>query len=443
MNRDETPRNLLDRVIRQNYPLALVGLAAFIVLILGLRTFNAVFYPVLHCEDGTEMLAYYWNHPYPVEIFRFYMGYISLIPNAVGFLSTFLFPLHVAPYVMVLFSLGIATTALSLFALRRFRPIMPDDKSRMLVCLMLALLPLGNFAMLTNLTYSMWHILLIAIVLMAAPPPKSTIAKLFQFIFIVLASWSHPLSILLIPIGVVLFFARPSLLDRIGNIGIVISTTAYAMFGVQAASSNATLSGETLIITYHSLMHRVIFESVFGNHARDILEHTTYPWLINVLALGISVLLVLAIWSYHKKHKSKINLVMVGFLTFVIFAITFLSIAGRSMELESIVVRWGHRYFYLQQLLFAFLVILYIIRTVEWKTMATSTRVVMAALAAIYIISLNVYNEGFFTTSKEQGVETIEFLKEAERQMNTGEGVKEPFIFSRGGEWDIKLIPHP
>ncbi len=163
-----TPHNLIDKVIAQNYPLALAGLFILIATILGLRTFDAVFYPVLHCEDGTEMLAYYWNHPHPAEVFRFYMGYISLIPNIVGFLAVSLFPLHLAPYVMVLFSLSTATTAVSLFALRRFRPIMPDDKSRMLVSLILALLPLGNFAMLTNLTYSMWHLLLIALVLMAA-----------------------------------------------------------------------------------------------------------------------------------------------------------------------------------------------------------------------------------------------------------------------------------
>jgi hypothetical protein len=268
-------------------------------------------------------------------------------------------------------------------------------------------------------------------------------ARLSQFIFIALASWSHPLSILLIPIGMVLFFTRPSPLDKIGNLGIVISAAAYAMFGVQATSSNATLNGKTFIVTYQYLMHRVIFESIFGDHVRDILEHTTYPWLINALALGLLALLALAVWSYHKKHNSRADLVMVGFLAFVILAITFLSAIGRSMKLEGIVESWGHRYFYLQQLLFAFLVIVYAVRAVEWKTMTTGTRVVMAVLAALYIISLNVSNESFFITSKEQGIGTIEFLKKAERQMHDGEGVNGPFTFPRGGEWDITLYPHP
>ncbi len=254
-----------------------------------------------------------------------------------------------------------------------------------------------------------------------------------------LTSWSHPLSILLIPIGIALFFMRPSLPDRIGNLGIVISTAAYARLGVQS-TAHATLNGHTWVVTFQYFMHRVIFEAIFGDHVRSILEQTTYPWLINVLAAGILALLALAVWPCHERHSAGNDWGMLGFLTFVMFAITFLSAAGRSIKLEGIGESWGHRYFYLQQLIFAFLVILYIVRTVEWETMASTTKALMLVLASLYLISLNVCNERFFITSREHGIATLQFLRKAEQQL---EHSAEPLIFPRGGEWDIVLAPRP
>lgn len=298
-----------------------LGLSAIIACILLMRCFNAAFYPILHSEDGTEMVAYYLTNPHPSEIFRFYQGYISLIPNTIGFLVTSLAPLYLIPYVFVAISIFFSTLALSIFSLKRFRFIMADDKSRMLVCLLLALIPLGNYALITTLAFSLNSIYIISLLLILAPGPISKKAWAAQFIFLVLAVFSHPLSILFIPICVMLFLARPSKPDRILNASMIVIAILYVLFGTVSRTMSYGIGIDTILTTFKYIAHRVVFEPIFGNHLRMILYDADQSLIITISAWIIVAGLCLFTLFFSKTERFSIkkHLPMLGCLLFIIF----------------------------------------------------------------------------------------------------------------------------
>ncbi|MCG8456828.1 MAG: hypothetical protein MI919_11155, partial [Holophagales bacterium] len=273
------------------------AVVAAVASILVFRSFNAVMYPILHCEDGTEMLAYYLNRPHPLGVFRDYAGYVSLMPNLMGYAAARLLPPHVAPYAMVGFSLAMATAALSLFVSRSFRFVVPKDRSRALICLIVASVPLGNHALITNLTYSLWHIFLIALLSILAPMPATSRGRLAQAGYLCLAICSHPLSIVFVPICLVLSIARRSRGERLRNLGILVVVLLYAWLGIR--STETAGSGEELAavgISAEYVAHRVVFESVFGNRMRMILQGSHQTWIILRLALcAVAILMSLVL----------------------------------------------------------------------------------------------------------------------------------------------------
>jgi hypothetical protein len=62
-------------------------------------------------------------------------------------------------------------------------------------------------------------------------------------------------------------------------------------------------------------------------------------------------------------------------------------------------------------------------------------------LLITYISYLNIHNEIFFSTSKEQGIETMRFLKYADYYIKSNNDGKSPkqLILYREGKWDIKI----
>lgn len=391
------------------------------------------------------MVAYYFNNPHLSGIFRFYAGYISLIPNMIGLLATSLFPLYITPYIMIAFSLAFATTLLSLFSLRRYRFIMPSDKARMLVCLLLAFIPRGNYAVITSLTFSMWHIFMIALAIIIAPFPKSNRARVGQCIFLALSICSHPSSFLFIPICLVLLFIRPSLPDRIVNSGIILMAVLYGILGIETAKVLPIIDSETFLFTFKFIMHRVIFESVLGGYLRSGLQHANQSLVINIFALWIVNGLWIVILLSNEARKSSLQeqLSLFGLICYVIFLMTFIAVAGRSMTDERYLLSaWEHRYYYTQQSLFVFIILLHIFRLINWKMLSNSLKIAILILICSYFSYLNIYNTIFFTTSKEEGIMTIGFLQSVSRRIahsEEGENYPQQMILKRGGQWDIKI----
>ncbi|HVC97567.1 MAG TPA: hypothetical protein VND64_28050, partial [Pirellulales bacterium] len=116
--------------------------------------------PPLFFEDGRELFAYYFEHREPSSILRSYAGYVSLAPNIVGYVGGWL-PVRWIPRTYSFCALFANSLACVLFYAKRFRPIVPSDTARATICLFLALMPLGDVAVLTLAMYMLWPLLIV------------------------------------------------------------------------------------------------------------------------------------------------------------------------------------------------------------------------------------------------------------------------------------------
>lgn len=421
---------------------AVILLGVVIGLILVLRSFTAVFYPILFNEDGTKMVAFFTNNPQASSVFRNYAGYVALLPNFFGWLAVRLLPLPWVPYALVWISVLIATAAQTLFALSRFRVVMPDDRARMMVCLLLALFPLGNHALVTNLTFSIWNVFIIALLLTVAPLPRSPRGLILQGVFVALAVCSHPFSILFIPLCLgVLYFRRTSA-DRWFHGGIIALVLAYAFFGFQPDKVEPRFGLAMIPATFEAIAQRVVFEPVLGNNLRMILRDLGRITATNLLAVVVGagvVGLIAAAWRKKGLRNRIPVLLLFGFLA---VAVTGATLVGRTgMYEDFLALAWGQRYFVPGQLLLLFLIVSNLMVLVRWADLGRVVRVAVVVLLLAYAVYLNLEHAPYFATSREQSRVTIQFLREAEVGLKFGvvPGGARRMVLHRGEPWDIEI----
>ena len=63
-----------------------LGVLAAVAAVHFFREPASYLLPPLSYEDGRDFFAFFYNHREPAAILRFYAGYVSLIPNLVGYL---------------------------------------------------------------------------------------------------------------------------------------------------------------------------------------------------------------------------------------------------------------------------------------------------------------------------------------------------------------------
>lgn len=421
---------------------AVILLGGVIGLILVLRSFNAVFYPILFNEDGTKMVAYFTNNPQASSVFRNYAGYVALLPNFFGWLAVRLLPLPWTPYALVWISVLFATVAQTLFALPRFRVVMPDDRARMLLCLLLALFPLGNHALVTNLTFSIWNLFIIALLLTVAPLPRSRRGLVLQGILVGLAVCSHPYSILFIPLCLGVLYFRRSPADRWFHGGIIVLAVAYAFFGFQPDKVEPSFGLAMIPATLEAIAQRVVFEPVLGNNLRMILRDLGRITATNLLALVVTagaVGLIAAAWKKEGLRNRIPVLLVFGFLA---VAVTGATLVGRTgMYEDFLALAWGQRYFVPGQLLFLFLIVSNLMVLVRWAELGRVTRAAAVVLLLAYAGYLNLEHAPYFATSREQSRVTIQFLRDAEVGLRFGvaPGGARRMVLHRGQPWDIEI----
>jgi hypothetical protein len=430
------------RLIAEHPRASALSLAIVIAAILIARCFNAVFYPILFNEDGTQILALYTNNPDPGLIFRIYAGYVALLPNTLGYLVTVLFPLPVTPYVLVWLSLVCAVAALSLFALRRFRFVMPDDRARYAVCLLLALFPLGNHALTTSLTFSIWNIFLVALLLTVAPLPQSRAAGVAQFVFVGLAVFSHPFSIVFIPICLVLLRYRRTRADRLFHGGIAALAAAYFFVGIEPGPVGPRINLGTLVATFECLAQRVVFEPVLGNGTRLALNGSGHS-PVNLLAICIVAAVVALVAHRWRRPGLENRTPVLVLIAFIMFTLTYISVVARTKLYEDFVsLAWAQRYFLIPQLLFLFVIVAHLVAPTDWSRLGRVPRSAALVFVLVFAWFLNVQHHPFFATSRQQSEQTMRFLRDARDRLNLDvppdDGVRQ-MVLHRGADWDIKI----
>ncbi|MFZ6027652.1 MAG: hypothetical protein ACOYYS_08055 [Chloroflexota bacterium] len=420
------------------YPFVVVLLFLFTVAVGLVRNRTAVLWPVLHNEDGRDLFAYYLNNPDVSGVFRFYAGYVSLGPNLIGYLATRL-PAPLAPYFMVAVSLFLQSTAFSLFSLRRFRFLIESDHLRLLFCLFIVLVPMGNYALSTAVMWSGWNFLLILFLLVLVPPPdKSSALYVMQLVFSCLAICSHPYSLLIVPICVVNLLRWPLTSARCYHFSLLICTGIYAVMGLHQGEYPSDVSLAVLPVALKLFMQRVIF----GAFAGDVLRAT---WFAQGFALRIywfaviSSALLTALVLFSRKRFSHRDWVNILILCYVIFSTVLVSVVGRAMvsNYEYYTRLWEQRYFYISQLLWFLLLSFVGNRLLVKFSWPCFLKFGVPVIFGIYLLWLNTIDHQLFNTSTQSGRQVADFLSQV-YVCQRGEQRQDVLLLDRG-IWSIEI----
>ena len=414
---------------------ALLSFAALFLLaaaVAWLRCLNAYTWPILHAEDGPNMLAFYYNERCLDGVLRVYSGYVSLLPNLVGYLAGAL-PLRLASQAMSAYTLVLAATAHALFAHHHFRALIAEDRARNCICIVLILVPAGNYAIYSSTTYSIWHLLWILILLVAAPAPRRPLARLVGFVVGALAAWSHPLSIVCVPIGITRLFVKAPISERVYHGGIVAAILSYVAMGIELDfAGGARPRMPDLAASMELLLQRVPFEAFAGNHLRLLLLSQGMGWVVTVLGALLIMALFALILTSPRPNWSR-QAVAVSYL---VIALTMLAIGARGEALLS--GPWEHRYFYLQQLL---VLSLATVAAYTWCAASRAPRrsAAVAGVTALVVIGvLQAQNGMYFDTDRKAGRSMLDSLSLAEERLSQS---TRPVVLPRKGGWDIRLNP--
>jgi len=423
--------------------LPLAWLFVFVTLIIFLRSPSAFLHPMLPYEDGTHLYAFYVGNPDLSRLFRFYAGYISLGPNAAGYLISNAAPVT-APYLMPLASLVIAGAAMTVFALRRFRCIIPSDAGRVAICVAIAAMPLGDYGITSYLSYSLWNLLLIALLLTAAPLPASRPARLLQFAFTSLAIWSNPLSVVFIPLCLGLLYYRRTPEDRAFNAGLIAVTLLYIALGIRpetGAGEAAPSSIAAAVFTPRYILDRVVFETFAGSRIRAALHNRGLSALVYVGGACLSAAIAAALYLLRHRLTTAHRRALAG-AALLILALSLLSVVGRGIDADARLGAWNTRYFYIQR--YALLLILAVAAALAIPELRRRfSLAIPAAAVVLFIIALNILERPFFTPPPARTAELLQFtrLVAAELDKPAASRSTDPLVFPKDGRWDIRVLP--
>ncbi len=381
------------------------------------------------------MFAFYTNNRGPAGVFRFYSGYISLVPNLVGYVSTFFSP-TATPGIMAAYSLGVAAAARSLFYLRRFRFVVPHDRTRAWIVLLLASYPVGNFALDSSTTYSFWNLLWISLLLGIAPLPRGRLTRSLQFLIQSLIIWSHPLCVVLIPIhGFHLFQSRRNSGSRSFHAGIILMVISYLFFGISWGQGAQVEVASAIRHATGYLSSRVLSEGILGTRYSSLLQMNGFGGIVDAICIALAVLVCW--WLIRNRQRlQRAQWYCLGCAVYLILALTLGSTLSRPLTPRPNEI-WEQRYFYVQQNLVLTILSLPIITLLGNTRVKKTIRVGLSLCLVVWIFQLHHKSRTWFYSPPDQGEEVASFLRHVEMTVESG-SIPEELVLDRS-QWSIRI----
>lgn len=381
----------------------------FTCLVTFFQSRSLFLHPPLYCEDGL-FFTHYYNHRAWRELFWFYNGYVSLIPNALAFMVR-AFPATFAPYLLSGWALVMGGVSYALFALPRFRALLPSDRARFLCCVLLALWPLGDFAMAHSGVYSLWHLLLVLVLLALVPAPRCTAVEVLLLLVQLLIVMTHPLSLLLVPVWGMTLVRERHVFARVSAALLIAAALAYYAVGIQHRS-HAWFSLDAATRTGFVLAVRVFLEAVALARIPDELQASGMRTLAIVLGATIG-LGAMAVAFVFRRRFSRTERRVLLVLLYLILSITFVSVVTRA--LPAVASKWAQRYFYIQHFLFLFGVMFMVHRLAaawRWTWGRIALALVPVVAWCVFLIGYNRY--AWWTEVPRDGARVADFLRRVE-----------------------------
>jgi hypothetical protein len=394
-------------------------LVAFIVVA---RTPAAFAFPILEADDGVR-LVYCAEHSGLALWTWQHMGYVSVLTNAITALVAGA-PLGMQPILYAACAGTVAALALSLFAARRFRVVVRDDRIRAGLCLMIALAPHGYARLVAAAMWMHVNFALIAALLALTPPPKSGRWRAVEFVLVALLIVSSPWSLVAVPLRLAQAWSLPR--DRGFQLGLVAVAVTYAALMV-AGDPGGIRDPLQLASAYVRLLaRRVVAETLVGGVAWPSLGAAVWPFALLIVvwtARGVAGLPARA-------RRSALGLVVVT------LGASALAVLGREhMGMPD--QWWGNRYTFVQRICFHLMLGMVLAQRVAGVSVAARRNLV--ALGVGHAFALAMVSGELYHTSRRDGEHVFAFLAVAEQRLQIPLQERQPLRLRRPGGWDLEL----
>jgi len=312
--------------------------------------------------DDIVLFQYHFNHREPGSFIYYWMGYFSLFPNLVAKISVSILPVTWIPRAFAISCLLTTATMYWMLCLPPFAAYVSDPKYRFFIALMIAIQPIGSWAIQGSLMWQHWNLvcMIFLIVLMEPHIKRITYAGLSSLILL-LCIFSTPLCVIFFPVFLIRCIHCFRLQQKIrallfcilsaSVIGYVFFFTAPMDFEIQYSIAETARRIISFILPVS--FQRLMFDSFFPPVLR-----ITAPLGILPMAVSMSMLL-LSVFLLVSACRKNPNIVFPGIFTLYIVIATTLFMFIRVPYFDNIVYREiGFRYFYVQQfsILFLFLI---------------------------------------------------------------------------------------
>ncbi len=370
---------------------ALVFCAAVAVIVA--RRPDAIFHAQFFAEDGTIWYAQAYNSGF-ASLFAPYRGYYNLLPRLAGLLAL-LFPLQFVPLLLNTVAIIIQAIPVNLLLSSRASGL-GSSRVRAYLAVLYLLLP-NSREIDANITNAQWHLGLIAIILVLAPPPRTAFGKFVSCATIFVIALTGPFSILLLPIVFVFWRLRQSRWQFISLS--LVAATALVQLGAFILTSQASRSNQPLgaspVLLAKILAGRVYLAVLLGGDNTFALQNDAVSLFVVALAASLGTAFIIYVaWQSQLEVK-----------LFLLFSL--LALAGSLISPETSVIgpRWQTlllapqvRYWFFPTIAFVFCLI--------WCVSARHTQnIQLVALLGLILTSVGIIRDFHYTPFEESHFE--------------------------------------
>lgn len=380
---------MIARTIRPIFSSAPVfNVAAFLLIAFILLAKNPYLYVYPPLYDDLLLLRHHVNNP--GNLFYFYNGYFSLLPNVMAKLSIVLFPLNWIPRIFAIESLLICTVTIWLFCLNCYAFLVSNRNARLTIAALIAIQPIGNWPLQVQLMFQMWNLAIISVLFLVVEQRIDNLKWLFMTLIILIFTWSNPVSVCFLPffvLGGIKSFHKKNMVRLGSYLVLCISVLIYVYKGIKLKA--VPTINEFYYIATSSLVNvfeRILIDSFFPPKLRIIVreESQLIPIAIAIFIFIFLCFLVL------KGTRVNRNIRRLSILTgYICLTVTIFSIASRFRpKVPWYLLEQKFRYFYLQQycMLLLFLISAYLLI----NHMKKHVKTILVLMAFVLVITFAV-----------------------------------------------------
>ena len=280
------------------------------ILLCSLRRPAAFFYPDLIAEDG----SIFFQDAYNLGLFRSllepYSGYFHSLSRILAWIGVVLVPLEFLPIGFALSSAAVASFCLSFFYSPCFRHILAHDGARFLLVLVLLLAP--NADNLILLFGVHWYILFLSCVVFFAQPPRTWGSCLGFSAIGVLAAFSSPGFVLLLPFLLLRYWVATKPMEKIWMASWIVSLLAIVgMYLYETArKTSGGEHGLGILESLHGLLNAVslswLSTTLLGTHVLPMRVGNVDPAWSYAIALLVAGVVGVLLWGQRRRITKSI-----------------------------------------------------------------------------------------------------------------------------------------